>query len=127
MYLANAKEIFKVVSWSITPGLAVLAAIVLCGLFVVSRGENVGCVLLGCCLFCSTMFLDFVNLRTEAFVVIGVVLTAGACAYVYIAIRASSIGRLGFWAIGAYIHSTYIFNALYTFGHMSFFGAGYTA
>lgn len=73
------------------------------------------------------MFLDFVGLRTDTFVVIGVALTVVACSYIYLAVRASRVGRFGFWVVGAYIHSTFIFNALYvSYGHMSFFGAGYT-
>jgi len=73
------------------------------------------------------MFLDFAGLRTDAFVVIGVALTVIACAYIYLAGRASRVGRFGFWLIAAYIHSTFIFNALYvSYGHMTFFGASYT-
>jgi hypothetical protein len=127
LYLSGRFGIMRVVSWSITPGLPVLAAILGCGFFVVIRGERISHAVLGCCLLCAPMFLDFVGLRTDIFVLIGVALTVVACSYIYLAVPASRVGRFGFWAIGAYIHSTFISNALYVgYGHMSFFGASYT-
>lgn len=127
VYVADYVGIIRVLSWSIGPGLSVLAAIGTCAVFVVTRGESIKRTLSVSALLCLPMFLDFIYLRTEVFVTIGIALTVAGCAYLYFTMRTSYIGRYGFWLISAYIQSTYIFNALYVgYGHMSFFGAGYT-
>jgi hypothetical protein len=128
LYVSAASGLFSTVNYSIAPGFQLLAAIVCCGVYAMAWGEGVGRALGACVLFCPPMLLDLVHLRIEVFVVVGTALTTMACSYVYAMLRASLGGRVGFWIVGAYIYSTYIYNALHAgYGHMSFFGAGYTS
>ena len=126
LYELDAMEVLRLVSWSIRPGLTVLTCIILCSIYIVIRGVSIGRALITCFIFCVPMFVDFFGFGTQAFLVVGIGITTVACCYAYVAIRGSHGGHFGFWSISAYIYCTYIFNAHYAYGHMSFFGSSYT-